>query len=111
MSFSSSIASDSRMMDDIQTISFTSKLSTGDVTDSDVPGTIRYEISRREVFASNGYFTGQDVVFEIQVSVLSRTPAEGDLITEADGTNWYIVDVQKTTFDTIWRCVTRKERT
>lgn len=98
------------MMDGAQTVQFTSKLSSGDVTDSSVPYTQRFAISRQEVAASGGLFTEQDVIFELPVADLSRTPAEGDVVTDASSVAWRVKSAKKVYYDTVWQLVCVRER-
>ena len=110
--FADAIALDSRMLDMPQTVTLTQQPAgtTRTVTDCQ-----RYEISRREVQASEGLFTSQDEVWEVPQatacwSAAVLTPDEGDTITDSDSVVWSIIDVQRTVWDTLFRCVTRRQR-
>lgn len=79
-------------------------------TDS-VAGAVRFEITRQEVAADpEGRFTAQDCVWELPVSEVATDPKEGDWITGADSVVWVIVDLGKTAFDSVWRCVCSRKR-
>jgi len=99
-------------LDNTETVTYSAKAAgTAAVADS-VRWASRFEINRREAFASQGYFTLQDVVWEFSVAELvsTITPKEGDSITAADGVVWSVIEIRKIAFDTVWQAVCRRER-
>lgn len=56
---------------------------------------------------SDGRQTASDVTWHLATEQLSDSPRLGDAIVDADGRRWTILDVQRTTLRTRWRCATR----
>jgi hypothetical protein len=100
--------------DGTQTVTYTAKRPpSADVTDT-VPYSLRYDIDRRSVLASDGAFKLEDATWELPVAELvltgSLTPQEGDTVTESGGTVWVVKAVEKTALDTIWKLTCGKAR-
>jgi hypothetical protein len=73
----------------------------------------KYEVTRREVQASEGLFTMQDVVWELDASQVpdAVAPVEGALVTDSDaGESWTVIEASKQVWETVWRLVCRKTR-
>jgi head-tail adaptor len=68
---------------------------------------LRREITTREAAASNGKYTASDVRFHFAVSAVEATPKIGDVIEDADGERYTILDVQLATLAKRYRCTTR----
>lgn len=91
-------------------VTFTSNLA-GTPTPTAISKADAYEITRQEVAASNGFFTGQERVYEIAVSLLGATvPKEGDTVTDSSSVIWSVIVVSKIVYETIWRLVCKRER-
>ena len=96
---------DYEVMDDTETVSYTQ----GTTTDSSVANAWHTPISRREMAASGGMYTGQEVVWHLPVALLSITdPREGDTITDASGIKWSVKEWRKEVGGTSWRLITVK---
>lgn len=99
-------------VDGAEAITFRSRnLTAGTESTASIASAVRYELTRREVSASDGLYSMQDVVWELPVSQLGViVPEEGDVVQETGLTRWSVLEVQRIAFDTVWRLVCRKER-
>ncbi|MHC4406020.1 MAG: hypothetical protein ACYTG0_40805 [Planctomycetota bacterium] len=61
----------------------------------------------REAERSEGRYTAGDVVWHLPVSELSDAPRPGDVVVDGEERRWTVLDVQKTTRGSRWRCVGR----
>lgn len=109
-SFGAAIGNDYKVVDSPETVTFAQ----GGVSRT-VTGAVRYEVSRREVLASGGLLTGQEIVFELPAaagawSASVLTPQEGAKITDAGGVAYSVLERQTTAWETIFRCVCKRDR-
>jgi hypothetical protein len=69
---------------------------------------VRRELTRKEILASNGVYTGQDVAFEFKARHIgSVKPKPRDRITGADGINYTVGQASYEVLDATWVLVTR----
>jgi hypothetical protein len=80
----------------------------GSSAKTDVPHALRRPIRTREAQESGGRYTAGDVVWHLPASELSTAPRPGDVILDAGGGRWTVLDVRQTTLDGRWRCVARE---
>lgn len=99
-------------VDGVEVITFRSRnLTAGTEQTASVTSAVRYELTRREVLASDGLYSMQDVVWELPASQLGvLVPEEGDVVQETGGVRWSVLEAQRIAFDTVWRLVCRRER-
>jgi hypothetical protein len=57
--------------------------------------------------ASGGRLAASDVTWHLPTEQLNDSPRLGDVIVDSDACRWTILDVQLTTLETRWQCVTR----
>ena len=107
--FAAAIAQDYKCIDGHETITHTNKTASATNTDS-VAYAVRYDITRREVQASEGAYTSKDAIWELPATLCAYEPKEGDTITGADARVWSILEVARQNWDTIYRCVCRLQR-
>jgi len=74
---------------------------------TEVTHALRRVVRTREAEQSEGRYTAGDVAWHLPASELSTAPRPGDVIVEADGQRWTVLDVDETTLDSRWRCVAR----
>ncbi len=54
-----------------------------------------------------GQYTASDVAWHLPASEMPDAPRPGDVIVDGDGQRWTVLDVQETTLDSRWRCISR----
>jgi hypothetical protein len=74
---------------------------------SEVSHALRRPIRTREAEKSGGRYTASDVTWHLPASELSAAPRPGDVIVDAEGQRWTLLDVTQTTLGARWRCVSR----
>lgn len=123
-SFTKCIRDDYKVTDSPVTVTFTSKgVDGGEDAEATVTGAVKYELTLREVTASEGVFQARDVRWELPVTKDGwwpevYAPKEGDRIAETaneggadEATVGYsVLEVTKGTWDTVWLCFCRPER-
>lgn len=111
MAFDTTLQPDYKLLahDFGETVTYGHKTATGSTSDS-AARAVRLEISRREVQASDGFFTLQDAVWLLADSELDSDPKEGDSITDAGSVVWRVLEAHQEAAGTVWRCVCRRER-
>jgi hypothetical protein len=68
---------------------------------------VRRAVTTREAGSSSGRYLASDVVWHLGVSELPESPSPGDVLCDADGRRWTVLDVARTTLGTRWRCRSR----
>jgi len=68
---------------------------------------LRRAVGVREAAESNGHYTASDVVWHLPVQELADLPHLGDVIVDAAGGRWTVLQVQLVTLRTRWRCTAR----
>lgn len=76
----------------------------GSSTTTAIAHALRRAISKRELAASNGLYVAEDCRYHLSVSECAAAPRLGDVILDAAGTRWTILDVAKETMGTRWAC-------
>lgn len=71
---------------------------------------VRRSLTRQEAEASAGRYLADDVVFHLPADDDLPEPDVGATLTEADGTNWTILELRRETLNTRLRCVCRRRR-
>jgi hypothetical protein len=79
----------------------------GGSTSNEVTHALRRPIRTREAERSGGRYTASDVTWHLPASELSFAPRPGDVIVDAEGQRWTVLDVTQTTLGARWRCVSR----
>jgi len=64
-------------------------------------------IRTREAEQSDGRYTASDVAWHLPASELADPPRPGDVIVDGNAQRWTVLDVQQTTLQNRWRCVSR----
>ena len=79
----------------------------GGSNSAEVSHALRRPIRTREAERSGGRYTASDVTWHLPASELSFAPRPGDLIVDAEGQRWTVLDITQTTLGARWRCVSR----
>ena len=79
----------------------------GGSASSEVTHALRCPIRTREAEKSGGRYTASDVTWHLPASELSAAPRPGDVIVDAEGQRWTVLDVAESTLSGRWRCVSR----
>lgn len=82
----------------------------GSSASSQVTHALRCRVRTREAERTDrleGRYRASDVAWHLPVSELSVPPRLGDVIVDGEGQRWTVLDVQKTTLDSRWRCLCR----
>lgn len=79
----------------------------GSSSSTAVSRALRQPVRTREAAASAGRYTASDVVWHLPVAELPQRPRLGDVIVDAAGQRWTVLDVQQATHGSRWRCVAR----
>ncbi len=68
---------------------------------------LRRAVTTREAAASDGHYTASDVTWHLPVAELPAAPRLGDVLCDAAGRRWTVLDVAGTTLGSRWRCAAR----
>jgi hypothetical protein len=68
---------------------------------------LRCAVTTREAAASDGRYTASDVVWHLPVAEVSQRPRLGDVLRDAQGVCWVVLDVVESTLGSRWRCTAR----
>jgi len=79
----------------------------GGSASTEVNHALRRPVRTREAEKSGGCYTASDVTWHLPASELSGAPRPGDVIVDAEGQRWTVLDVTETTLGARWRCVSR----
>jgi len=74
---------------------------------TEVTHALRRALRTREVEASGGRYTAGDVAWHLPASELASPPRPGDVILDADGRRFTVLDVRQAVLGSRWRCVAR----
>ncbi len=72
-----------------------------------IPHALRRQVTTREAAASNGKYTANDVTWHLPAAELHDAPRLGDVVLSGEGCQWTVLDVQRTTLGSRWRCTAR----
>ena len=111
MTFDLNLTYDWLIFDGLQEITFTSRRITadsqGDQIDSQIQA-LRRAPTFKELAASNGAYTGQDVVWHVPaVQLTVGPPKPRDTVIDSDNVSWTVLEVQWDTLKSRWRLITR----
>jgi len=95
------------MVDGTETVTLRRRGSTPGSPGTVISHALRRAVTTREAAESNGRYTASDVNWHLPAEQLSAAPRLGDVLTDADGRRWTILDVQLATLRTRWQCATR----
>ena len=68
---------------------------------------LRRSVTTREAAASGGRYTASDVTWHLPVAELAEAPRLGDVLCDAAGRHWTVLDVAQTTLGSRWQCTSR----
>ncbi len=80
----------------------------GTLLETAVDHALSHTVRTREAQRSGGRYTSSDVVWHLPAAELPDEPRPGDVLIEASGRRWTILDVQQASLRTRWRCVCRR---
>lgn len=93
-----------RVADGLQPATLLRRRGAGSVTlAAALPRSVRTE----EAAASNGCYSRSDRVWYLPAAALDRPPQPGEVIVDAEGGHWTILQVGHATLNAVWRCLTR----
>jgi len=72
-----------------------------------ITNALRREVTTREAAASNGKLTTADTRWHFPVSAVDSIPALGDVVEDASGNQFTVMDVQEATLGKRYKCATR----
>ena len=105
------LTQDYLIFDNREEITFISRRTTadsqGDQTDSQIQA-LRRAPTFKELAASNGVYTSQDVVWHIPAVLLTVGPPKPrDTVTDLDGISWTVMEAAWNSLRSMWRLITR----
>jgi hypothetical protein len=68
---------------------------------------LRRMVRVREIQELDGQYRASDVTWHLPVGEMPSRPRLGDVIIDAEGQRWTVLDVQKASAESRWRCVCR----
>jgi hypothetical protein len=68
---------------------------------------LRQAVHTREAERSEGRYTAGDVAWNLPASQLAEPPRPGDVIVDAAGQRWTVLEASQLTLRSRWRCVAR----
>jgi hypothetical protein len=75
---------------------------------AEVPHALGRVMTTREAAESDGRYTAGDVVWHLPVAELDHAPRLGDVILDAAGRRFTVLEVQLVALRTRWRCIARR---
>lgn len=107
MTLADDIAGDLADFDGVETVSLYS--AAGNTTDSAVTA-LRHAIQYRDLqLGAPVGVEPTDTAFNLQASTVTTAPKQGDTITDSSNTVWTVLNVQKVTLGTRYRCACREQ--
>ena len=107
MTLSFDPSSDLTAADGIQNVTLMRRGAAAGSSGTSVTGALLRAVTTREAARSNGKCTASDVVCHLPGGELGDGPRLGDVIVDADGRRWTILDAALCTLKTRWRCTAR----
>lgn len=103
------LSTDYLVFDDLEPITLITDIAPQDGAEAGQPiaSALRRNPSKRELSASNGAYTGQDVVWEIPAVLVTGTIKPGDMIQQADQTQFTVLETSLDAVNSIWHCMAR----
>jgi hypothetical protein len=68
---------------------------------------LRRAVTTYEAAASDGRYTASDVAWHLPVAEVSTRPRLGDVLRDAQGVRWVVLEVVQTTLGSRWLCTAR----
>jgi len=72
-----------------------------------IASALRRAVTTREAAESHGRYTASDVTWHLPAEELTGVPRLGDVLVDAEGRRWTILDVQAAALQGRWRCASR----
>jgi len=94
-------------VDGTETVAVCRRGSTPGSPGTTVSHALRRAVTTREAAESHGRYTASDVIWHLPAAELADSPRLGDLVVDADGRRWTILEVQSAALRTRWRCAAR----
>jgi hypothetical protein len=79
----------------------------GSSDSTQVAHALRRTVKVREVKELDGNYWAADVTWHLPIGEITARPRLGDIIIEADGQRWTVLNVRKTTINSRWHCICR----
>jgi len=79
----------------------------GSSTSTPISDALRRSLRRGEIEASGGRYTAGDVAWHLPGAQLGDAPRVGDVIIDAAAGRWTLLEVERATLGSRWRCVGR----
>ena len=79
----------------------------GSSDSTQVAHALRRKVKAREIRKLDGHYRASDVTWHLPTSEMMSRPRLGDVIIDADGQRWTVLDAREATVDSRWRCVCR----
>lgn len=93
-----------RVADGLETVTVTRP---GSSVATLVPGALRSAVRSRQIAESAGRYTASDAAWHLPVAQVAEPPRVGDVIVDAADQRWTVLNVEKKSLLTRWRCVAR----
>jgi hypothetical protein len=68
---------------------------------------LRRPVTTHEAAASDGRYTASDVTWHLPVAEVPGRPRLGDVLRDAEGIRWVVLEVVQTTLGSRWQCTSR----
>ena len=95
------------LVDGTEPITLNRRGSTPGGAGENVQNALRRAVTLSEAALSNGKYTASDLTWHLPREQLSNRPGLGDVITDAAGQRWTVLDVTAATLQSRWQCSTR----
>ena len=93
--------------DGLETATLRRRGSTTGAVGTVITHALRRAVTTREAAASGGRYTASDVTWHLPVAELTESPRLGDVLCDAAGRRWTVLEVARTTLGSRWRCTSR----
>ena len=94
------------VFDNTESVTHVSIRAAGNLADA-IANALRHQVTERDAIASGGVYTTQDVAWNLPAIQAANAPKPGDTITDSDAVVWTILQVDRATLKTRWRCTSR----
>ena len=79
----------------------------GSSTSTTIDHALLRHVRTRQGEPAGGHYTATDAVWHLPAAEITEPPRPGDLIVDAGGSRWTVLDVRQTALQGRWRCVCR----
>jgi len=93
--------------DGLETVTLLRRGSSASTAGTPIPHALRRAVTTREAAASDGRYTLSDVTWHLPAAELPTPPRLGDIVCDASGRRWAVLDAARTTLGSRWRCTAR----